>query len=610
MLHNYGYFEEDKLGKLGDTALWGRILKQVRPQRRNIILAVILSLVVIAANLTLPWLVRLAIDKYIMAVHISAEARLRGLENIALIFIVMVIGGFAANFFQVTVLEYSGQHIMHGLRQRLLAHLLSLDVTFFNNNPVGKLVTRLTNDIQNLHEMFTSVITTIFNDILQLSAILIILFYMNRHLALLMCALLPLIIIHSLSFSRLARKAFRKIRTQLAIINSFMQESLTGISLIQHFLREADTEKQFRRQNRIFQHQTMYQIKIFGVFLPIIEIISTLSIALIVWIGGREVIKGTTTIGELAAFLSYMRLFFKPIREVAQKYSIVQSAMASAERIFELLDRQSAISTAGNLRLPNLRGAIRFAGVSLAYKQDEPIISDFNLNIVPGEQLAIVGPTGAGKTSIVNLLERLYEPRKGEIFIDDHPLADFNLAWLRGRIGLVMQDVLLMPASLRDNLIFGSSADEERLRAVVRDSQLELVVRELPQGLDTMVGEGGWQLSQGQKQLLALGRVMLRDPRILILDEATANIDSITEALLEKAVSHTIRNRTSIVIAHRLSTIRNAQRIVVLSRGRIREEGSYDELLERGGLFARLIELQEAREQSRPDPARNTALSV
>jgi len=277
--------------------------------------------------------------------------------------------------------------------------------------------------------------------------------------------------------------------------------------------------------------------------------------------------------------------------------------MASAERIFELLDRQPAISRAGNLRLPNLRGAIRFAGVSLAYKQDEPIISDFNLNIVPGEQLAIVGPTGAGKTSIVNLLERLYEPREGEILIDDRPLADFDLAWLRSRIGLVMQDVLLMPATLRDNLIFGSSVDEERLRAVVRDSQLEMVVRDLPQGLDTMVGEGGWQLSQGQKQLLALGRVMLRDPRILILDEATANIDSITEALLEKAVSHTIRNRTSIVIAHRLSTIRNAGRIVVLSRGRIREEGSYDELLERGGLFARLIELQQAREQSQPDSA-------
>ncbi|NOX24786.1 MAG: ABC transporter ATP-binding protein [Deltaproteobacteria bacterium] len=592
MQHSYGFFEEDQLANFGDAALWRRIGRYVRPQRLRVTTAVLLSMAVIVTNLALPYLIRLAIDNFISAPQLTVDQRIAGLGNLAAIFIVLVIIGFAANFFQVTVLELSGQHIMHHLRQELFRHLLSLDLTFFNNNPAGKLVTRLTNDIQNMHEMFTSVAITIFNDVLQLIGILAILYWMNWRLAGLMTLLLPLVLLHSVTFSRMARDAFRKIRTQLAVINSFLQETLGGMSLIQHFLQERHTEQKFRQQNRLYRQQTMAQIKIFGIFLPLLELISHIAIAMIIWFGGKEVLAGRITIGEMAAFLSYMRLFFKPMREISQKYSIIQSAMASAERIFQLLDRKSALTTAGRQK-PAIRGDIQFREVNFSYNNQKKIIRQLNLRIKPGESLAIVGATGAGKTSIINLLVRLYEPNSGLISIDNIGLADFDLHWLRRQIGLVMQDIFLIPGTFRENLALGGEISARQEMMLLRRSQLSEIVQALPNGLDTVIGEGGYELSVGQKQLLALGRVMIRDPAILILDEATANIDSITEEMLERAITTTLSNRTSIVIAHRLSTIRHAQQIVVLEQGTITEQGSYDELLAAGGLFSRLVHLQQ-----------------
>lgn len=596
MQHSYGFFEEDQLANFGDAALWRRILRYVRPHRGGVVLAILLSMAVIVTNLALPYLIRLAVDNYIMAGQLAADERIKGLARLASLFIALVVAGFTANFFQVIVLEWAGQNIMHRLRQQLFSHLLNLDLTFFNNNPVGKLVTRLTNDIQNMHEMFTSVIITLFNDILQLTGILVILYLMNWRLAILMSLLLPLVVLHSLVFSHMARDAFRKIRTQLAIINSFLQETLAGISLIQHFLRERDTEEKFKKQTILYRQKTLHQIKIFGIFLPLIEIISAMAIAMIIWSGGKDVLAGRTTIGELAAFLSYMRLFFKPIREVSQKYSIVQSAMASAERIFQLLDRGPALKASARTQQPVITGQITFQNVHFSYNAHESVIKNLNLDIAPGEALAIVGPTGSGKTSIINLLERLYDPDSGLISIDGHRLQDFDIDWLRRQIGLVMQDVFLMPGTFRDNLAFGEEIDDKRLADILQRSQLTEVVKRLPQGLDTIIGEGGYELAAGQKQLLSLGRVMVRDPKILVLDEATANIDSITEGLLEQAIAETLSNRTSIVIAHRLSTIRNARRIVVLEQGVITEQGSYEELLAKGGLFAKLVRLQRLKD--------------
>ncbi len=591
MQPNFGFFEEEKLGDLKDLQLWRRILRYGWPQRHGLILAVFLALTVIATSLALPHLTRIAIDRFIMDQELSRAARLHGLRHLGSTFLWMVVISFMANFFQVTVLEWSSQHIMHRLRQHLFSHLLRLDLVFFNNTPTGKLVTRLTNDIQNMNEMFTSVIVTLFNDGVQFVAILIILWFMNWRLALMMVALVPLIILNLLLFSRLARDAFRAIRTRLAGINSFLQEALSGMALIQHFRREVDTVANFRQQNEAYTRENLRQIRIFALFVPFIEVLSAVAIALIIWYGGGEVLRQHMTFGELAAFISYMRLFFKPIREISEKYSIVQSAMASAERIFQLLDREPAI-LGGEVRQDRMAGAITFSDIHFAYQRNEPILAGFSLAIRAGETVAIVGATGSGKSTIINLLLRLYAPDRGRITVDGRDLSEFDLGWLRRQIGLVIQDLLLIPGTLRDNICFGEKVSEEALAEVLAKAQLTEVCRLLPEGIETVIGEGGYELSTGQKQLLALARVLVRDPRVLILDEATANIDSMTEMLVERAMRATITNRTSILIAHRLSTIRDCDRIICLDHGRIAEQGSYQELLAQGGLFRTLVEQQ------------------
>jgi len=591
MQHNYGFSEDERLGDVKDLKLWRRILRFGLPQRNNILLAIALALTVIATGLALPHLTKIAIDRYISDPSLGRVARLLGLERLMILFVLMVVIGFVANFLQVTVLEWTSQHIMHDLRQRLFAHLMRQEMTFFHATPTGKLVTRLTNDIQNMNEMFTSVIVTLFNDGVQFVAILVILCSMNWRLALLMMALIPFIVINLTLFSRLARQAFRAIRTQLAVINSFLQESLAGMALIQHFLREEDVLLKFQRENEAYTVSTMRQIRLFSIFMPFVEVLSATAIALIIWYGGSQVLRERMSFGELAAFIAYMRLFFKPVKEVSEKYSIVQSAMASAERIFQLIDRSPDMAE-GQGRQGAISGQIGFAGVHFAYQPSEPVLLGLDLAIRAGETVAIVGATGSGKTTVINLLERLYQPQQGRITLDGHELADFDILWLRRQIGLVIQDVLLIPGSLRDNICFGDEVSEEGLREILAKSQLTEVVRQLPEGVLTRIGEGGYELSTGQKQLLALARVLVRDPKILILDEATANIDSLTEMLVEKALRATVSSRTSILIAHRLSTIRGADRIVVLAGGRVAEAGSYQQLIDQGGLFRTLVEQQ------------------
>lgn len=600
MEHNFGFFEEDTLGELQDQRLWRRIFTYVRPHAKGMITAIFLALTVIATGLALPHLTKVAIDRYIMDDSLSRAVRLAGLQQMTVTFIGMVVVGFAASFCQTTVLEWTSQNIMHRLRQHLFSHLLKQDLVFFNKTPTGKLVTRLSNDIQNMNEMFTSVVVTLFNDGVQFVAILVILMSMNWRLALMMLALVPLIILNLVLFSRLARDAFRAIRTQLAIINSFLQESLAGVALIRHFLREDDVVVRFRKENQEYTRKNLRQIKIFSVFVPFIEVLSAVAVALIIWNGGGQVLERHMTFGELTAFIFYMRLFFKPVREISEKYSIIQSAMASAERIFELIDRKPDI-TDGNEHGVALRGEICLSGVHFAYNEPEWIVSGLDLTIPAGETIAIVGATGSGKTTIINLLERLYVPQQGKITIDGKDLKDFDLRWLRQQIGLVIQDVLLVSGSLRENICFGEAVTDEVLGEVLAKAQLVEVVKHLPEGIDTMIGEGAWELSTGQKQLLALARVLIRDPKILILDEATANIDSMTEMLVEKAVRETIRSRTSILIAHRLSTIRDADRIIVLEHGRIAEEGSYQQLMKQGGIFRNLVKQQQITAPIRQD---------
>ncbi|MDH5298008.1 MAG: ABC transporter ATP-binding protein/permease [Desulfobulbaceae bacterium] len=593
MRYDFGYFEEAQLGQVGDAALWRRILALVRGQWGRVATAVLLALVAVAAGLALPHLMRLAVDNYIVNRNLAVAARLNGLARLSLLFLALSLLGFLCSLLQAIVLERAGQWTMHRLRQHLFRHLLDLDLAFFNDNPGGKLVTRLTNDIQNMHEMFTSVIVTLFNDTLRLAGILALLFWMNWRLALLLTLLLPLITVNVLWFSRLARDVSRLLRTQLARINSFLQEALSGLTILQLLRREKVSDATFAAINDEYLRLSLQQIRIFGIFMPMIEVFSSLAIGLIIWYGGGEIIRERMSLGMLVAFLSYMRLFFQPARELSQKYSIVQSAMASAERIFELLDTGSRLALAPAAPPPQrLTGEVRFEDVTFGYQPDHPILVDLNLTVPTGETVAIVGATGAGKSTIINLLERFYDPDRGRVLLDNIDLRDLPPRWLRQQVGLVMQEVLIVPGTIADNILLDSSLDEEALRRVVADAQLDELIARLPLGLDTVIGEGGMALSAGQNQLLALARILARDPRILVLDEATANVDSATEILIERAVARTLANRTAIVIAHRLSTIRRAHRIAVIDQGRLVEEGDHQSLMARRGLYHRLQQLQ------------------
>ena len=593
MRYGYGYFEEDKLGEVADINLWRRIMGYTRHYWQGVAAAVLLSIAVIGSSLLLPYLVRLGVDNYIINVQIPVSARLSGLATLAVIFGLAVMAGFAANYFQVTVLEWTGQNIMHRLRQHLYSHLMRLDLTFFHAHPSGKLVTRLTNDIQNMHEMFTSVIVTLFNDTIQIIGILILLYWLNWRLALLMTLLLPVILVATFIFSRLARNVFREIRTSLARINAYLQEAVSGISLIQLFQREKDTEQNFVGLNQNYFQSAMRQIKIFGIFMPMLEVISSTATALIIWYGGVLILKGEMTIGILVAFLSYMRLFFQPLRELSQKYSIVQSAMASAERIFQLLDTRSGMAVATSSLAPqSVKGSLEFRNVTFGYEPDRPVIHELSLHVAPGETVAIVGATGSGKTTLVNLLERMYDPNSGKILLDGHDLRDLDPLWLRNVVGLVMQEIYLVPGTIRENIVLDREMNEGVLADILEQAQLTGLISRLPEGINTMIGEGNLELSSGQRQLLALARIMARNPDILVLDEATANIDSETEILVERAIAATLAGRTSIVIAHRLSTIRRADRILVMDAGMIVEEGTHAQLLAKRGFYHRLQNLQ------------------
>jgi ATP-binding cassette, subfamily B, multidrug efflux pump len=595
MQHNYGYFEDDHIGQIGDVRLWRRLFGFILPQWRWGLLAVLLSFIVTATSLTLPRLIQIGMDRYIIGADLGLEERLGGLTELGVVFLVVIVIGFVTNFFQVIALEWTGQNIMQAIRQRLFMHVLSLNLAFFNAHPVGRLVTRLTNDIQNMYEMFTSVIITLFNDGVRLLGILAILYWMNWRLALLLCATFPIMLVITTWFGRLSRDAFRQLRTHLAAINAFLQEAISGVSVIQLFLREKDASRRFTRLSDRYYDSAYYQIWIFGIFIPLIEVMSSVSLALIIWYGGKEILQEHMTIGVLTAFIAYMRLFFQPVRELSQKYSIVQSAMASAERIFHLLEIRDVLPTMDPQVVPReVRGEIAFTQVNFAYEPDRPVIKDLSFETHAGETLAIVGATGSGKTTLINLLERFYDPCKGAISLDGVDLRRFDPNWLREQIGLVMQDVFIVPGTIRENILLDRQLSEEELGKIVALSQLSVLVRRLPQGLDTRIGEGAMDLSAGQKQLLALARVFARNPRILVLDEATANVDTETEMLVEQAIQAALTNRTSIVIAHRLSTIRRADRILVMDHGRIVEEGAHDALMTRRGLYYHLQTLQKS----------------
>lgn len=459
---NYGYSEEGRPGSVGDFALWRRILRYSARYKGALTIAVILALAVSISTLIMPQLMQRGIDHYILATDLPNELRTQGLGRIVLQYTLLVVLVFVCTFAQMVMLEWVGQSVMHRMRQDLFTHLLGLDLRFFHSQPAGRLVTRLTNDIQNMHEMFTSVMVVLFNEALKLTGIFFFLFWMNARLAMAMLIFAPIALGATWIFSRLARDKFRDIRIQLAKINAFLAEALSGMGVIQAFGAQLRSSALFQRLNQEYLQRTFSQIKVFGIFMPFIEMLGTVAIAVIVWYGGGEALRGQLTIGELAAFIAYMRLFFQPLRELSQNYSIVQSAMASAERIFETLDTRPDILTQlpGSARPAARTGTpatgpceIQFKNVDFGYSPGELVLCQINLNIAPGETVALVGATGAGKTSMISLLIRFYDPVRGAVLICGQDIRSMPLDELRRRIGLVMQDIFIMPDTVLANII-------------------------------------------------------------------------------------------------------------------------------------------------------------
>jgi len=595
------YMEEGEIGRVGDLRLWARIIRLGARHRWQLAGAIILSLVLTAGAMALPWLLQQAIDNFITNSALPTAERLAGVLTACLWYGLLVAAIFFVSFIQILLLEYIGQGIMHQMRQSLFIHLMNFDLSFFHQHPSGRLVTRLTNDIQNMHEMFTSVMTTICNDILRMVSILVFLVWMNPRLGAWMAAFVPLAVLVSVFFAQLSRTQFRRIRSQLSVINSYLAEAIAGIGMLRIFSRAASASHYFHELSDEFYRRTLGQIKVFGLFMPMTELMSTAAIALILWFGGGEVMQKRLTLGELVAFISYMRLFFQPLRELSQNYSIVQSAMASAERIFQLLDEKNAMPVADNpTPLPAPDGEVCFEEISFGYQRDEPVIHSLNLRLPPGATVALVGATGSGKTTLLNLLLRFYDPWQGRVTIDGVDIKQADPARLRRVVGVILQDSLVLQDTLFANIVMDTGVLRQKVEDILTRTGMDNFVRRLPAGFETMLGEGGQELSTGEKQLLSFARVLCRDPRILVLDEATAAIDTESENILEEAMATAFAGRTSLIIAHRLSTIKRADHIVVMAHGRIVEEGRHDQLLAQNGLYAKMVAL-DMKTAARPD---------
>jgi len=578
-----------------DGRLMRRMLAYLRPYRGTVALAIVLLAFVSVFQLAPPLLTKIAIDRYIApSGEVEAAARAAGLFAIAGIFLLVLVLEFGASYAQTYVMNWVGQRVMFDMRMQIFRRLQNMDTQFFDRNPVGRLMTRLTNDVEVLNEMFTSGVVAIFLDIFTLAGIVAVLVYMSPKLALITFTVLPALYVCAHFFRTRARDSYRKVRVRTAAINAFLQENVTGMSVVQIFNREKPQFDRFARRNRDLYDGHILSVMAYAVFYPAIELLSAVAIAMILYFGGAGVIEGAMTFGALVAFIQYAERFYRPISDLSEKYNILQSAMASSERIFQLLDQQPAITNPSSPRpAPAQASEIVFDRVSFAYVPGEPVLHDVSFRVAPGERVAIVGYTGAGKTTIINLLSRFYEVGSGRILLDGVDIRELALDDLRRHVATVLQDVFLFSGSVAHNIHLGNpQIGEEKMREAARHINAERFIDKLPRHYDEEVGERGSSLSVGQRQLLAFARALVYEPKVLVLDEATSSVDTETEYLVQDALRKFMAGRTSIVIAHRLSTIRYVDRIIVLQKGRIVEEGTHADLLGQGGLYAKLYELQ------------------
>jgi len=605
--------EEEALGKAYDARLMRRLLTYLGPYRLHVALAI--SMLIAASGLALvgPWLTKIAIDQAIPA----SDVRLLTYLGIGLVAALA-----AAAFLEYTrtiLTTWIGQRVMRDLRRQIFSHLQRLDLAFFDRNPVGRLMTRVTSDVEVLNEMFTSGVVTIFGDVFTLVFIVIAMLLLDWRLALVTFTVLPVVFFAAWLFRKRVRQAYRDIRVRIARINAYLQEHISGITVVQLFRQEQPTEDRFETINESYLQAHLRSITYYALFFPVIEIISAVALALIVWYGGGQALRGAVTIGVIAAFLQYARRFFRPIQDLSEKYNILQGAMASSERIFRLLDTEPAI---GDPREPALAsgdptgqtGRIEFEHVWFRYlepsqAEDEAVVHvseeegerrewvlrDVSFTVEPGQRVAIVGATGGGKSTIINLLMRFYQPQRGRITVDGIDIQEMTLHELRSRIGLVLQDVYLFSGSAGYNISLDREGiSERRLEKAAQRVGVDRYIERLPDRYGHALGERGSNLSVGERQLLSFARALAGDPAILLLDEATSSVDSEIEAQIEEALRELMRGRTSLVVAHRLSTVQNADRILVLHHGQILEAGSHAELLDEGGIYARLYRLQFA----------------
>ncbi|PIW69798.1 MAG: antibiotic ABC transporter ATP-binding protein [Ignavibacteriales bacterium CG12_big_fil_rev_8_21_14_0_65_30_8] len=580
--------EEEILGKAYDSKLMKRLLSYTKPYKKYIIFAILMNIVVASLGPIRPYLTKIAVDDYI------ANSDYKGLMIIGLLLLASLLFQAVMQYFLIYFTEYLGQKIIYDLRSQIYSHVQKLALKFFDRTPIGRIVTRVTNDIESLNALFSSGIVMVFSDIFIILWIFGFMFFLDVNLSLVTLSVLPFLFYGTFLFRRKVRESYRDVRLHLARLNSYMQEHITGMNVVQIFNKEKSELKKFSSINNDYRKANIKSIFYYAVFFPSVELISSVAIGLIIWYGGGNVISSTLTIGVLFAFIQYTEMFFRPIRDLSEKYNIMQTAMASSERIFKLLDNKTFINNSETtINFENVEGEIEFKNVWFEYKENEPVLKDINFKINPGETVAIVGATGAGKTSIINILTRFYDIQKGNIFVDGKDIKELNKRDLRKYISIVLQDVFLFSGTIRSNISMDNSEIPfDNIKKAAELVGADKFIEALPNKYDEMVMERGATLSVGQKQLISFARALAYNPQILILDEATSSVDTETEGLIQKAIEKLLVGRTAIVIAHRLSTIQNADKIIVLHKGEIRETGNHQELLAKKGIYYKLYQLQ------------------
>ena len=597
--------EDEIIGKAYDSRLMRRLMEYLRPYWRMTLFALVTTLLYGVLQAVPAYLMKVEVDRYLDPVrgqrlpavlaHFLSHDPLVGISQVAFVlFLPSVVLSFMLEFAQSFTMQLVGQKVMYDLRKQIFLHLQRLELAFFDRNPVGRLVTRVTTDVDVLNDLFASGVVAIFGDFFTLLSIMVVMLYVNWKLALLTFTVLPVIGLVTGSFRRAVRESYRRIRTAIARINAYLQEHITGMAVMQLFNREDRSFDEFETANRAHMEAYKDSILAYGLFYPAVELVGVIAVAIILYAGGWMTLRGAISVGTAIAFIQYSQRFFRPIQDLSDKYNLLQAAMASSERIFKLLDTPVTIVDPPQPQpLTQPQGLVEFRKVGFAYKDDHKVLDHISFAIEPGETVAVVGHTGAGKTTLTNLLLRFYEVQEGSITFDGIDIRELRLRDLRKNFGIVLQDPFLFSGTIASNIRLGSEGiTDAQVRAAAQQVNLLEFIESQPGGFDEPVKERGSTLSVGQKQLLSFARALVHNPRILVLDEATSSVDPETEHLLREGLKRLIENRTSLVIAHRLSTIQNASKIVVMHKGRVREVGTHQELLDQRGIYFKLYQLQ------------------